>query len=536
MSRAQGDRVLSDRRGAIAITGGLVAMTAVLGWFLVSTSSRAQGVDLTTAELVPGDSTMYVAVNTKLDSSEWIAAFDLVEKLGFEDPENELIDAVEEGGAVDWEDDVAPFLGGNAAFYMRDYDWSGDAPEEFGVIVRASDASRAMEVVFEQLGADDTQEAEYEGQAYYYIPDPIDGDGYLARIGEHLVITGTEEEMERVIDVAQGREPSLKDDSEFAALHDELTKNFIGFVYMDTEKLLSGALESGLGVFFEDEDDLWQWGSSKTASVISAKDGGFVFQSAGQTEPSPISPLLTARGESRFANIVPADAAMFFSIYDIAGAWGGIQEAWGDQLDEIARTDGEYDSFDDAMNDAASEIGIEDVNELIELFNGEAALAAWFPNGDEDDGLFALLAEVRDEVRLRDIIAGIDSIDVTGEETWGGVNVTLVEDEADPGEELAYAITDGYLLFGDQQAVQMVLEADGGRLGDSARFKGAQSTMGTSLGSFAYFDFQSLFEVFGGDEYIGDDEFRIDALQALMFTMVEEGGFTRVAGAVTIDD
>lgn len=529
-------QMLANRRNALAVTVGLAVLTVALGWLLVSASGRAQGVDLTTAALAPEDSTVYVAINTRLDSSEWIAAFDLIENLGLEDPEDELIDAVESGGAVEWEDDVAPFLGGNAAFYMRDYDWSGDAPEAFGVILKASNAGRAMEVIFEQLGGDDFEELDYEGQTYYFVPDPIDGDGYLARLGDHLVFTGNEDEMLRVIDVAQDRAPSLRDDPEFTALHDELTKNFIGFVYMDTEKLLTGALESGLGVFLEEDDELWQWGSGKSASVISAKGGGFVFQSAAQTETSPISPLMKAREESRFANMVPADAAMFFSVFDIAGAWNGIRDAWGDELDEIARTDGEYDSFDDALDDAASELGIEDVTELIELFNGEAALAAWFPASDEDEGLFAFLAEVRDELRLRDIIENIDSIDVTGEENWGGVAVTLFEDEDDPGEAIAYAITDRYLLLGDPGAVQMVLEADGDGLGESARFRGAQSTMGTSLGSFAYFDFQPLFEVFGGGEFFSDDEFQLDALQALMFTMVEQGGFTRFAGAVTIDD
>ncbi|MEX0782096.1 MAG: DUF3352 domain-containing protein [Dehalococcoidia bacterium] len=528
--------VLSRRSGAVALTGGLAALAVVLGWFLVSASGRAQGVELTTAELVPQDSTIYVAVNTKLDSSEWIAAFDLVEKLGLDDPESELIDAVEGGGEVDWEDDVAPFLGGNAAFYMRDYDWSGDPPEEFGVIVRAANAGRAMEVVFEQLGGGDPDEAEYEGQTYYFIPDPIDGDGYLARIGSHLVITATEAEMERVIDVAQGREPSLKDDSEFAALHDELTRNFIGFVYMDTEKLLGGALQSGLGVFVEDEDDLWQWGSSKTASVISAKDGGFVFQTAGQTEASPISPLLTARDESRFAGMVPADTAMLFSVYDVAGAWDGIIDAWGPYLDDAVAAEGEYDSYEEALDEAAAELGVENFEDFLELFDGEAALAAWFPTDDEDDGLFAFFAEVSDDARLREIIEGLDTIEVTGTETWGGVEVTLTEDEENPGEELAYTITDGYALFGDPEAVRRILEHEGDTLAGSGRYRSAKDTLGTRLGSFAYFDFPRIFTVFGGDEYVSEDELNMSALQALLFTMVEDGGFTRAAGAVTIDD
>jgi hypothetical protein len=530
-------QALTSRPAAVAITGGLAVMAAVLGWFLVSASGKAEGVDLTTAELVPHDTTVYVALNTKLDSSEWIAAFDLLEKLGAEDPEEELINAAEEDGLVDWEDDVAPFLGGNAAFYMGDYDWSsGDAPNEFGVIVQAADAERAMEVVFEQLGGDEADEVEYEGQVYYYIPDPIDGDGYLARIGSHLVVTGSEAEMERVIDVAQGREPSLKDDAEFAALHDELTKNFIGFVYMDTEKLLSGALEAGLGVLFEDEDELWQWGSSKTASVISAKDGGFVFQAAGQTEPSPISPLLTAREESRFAQMVPADAAMFFSIYDVAGAWDGITDAWRDELDEIVRADGEFDSFDEAMDDAAAEIGVDEFEDFIGLFKGEAALAGWFPTADEDEGIFAGLVEVNDEARLREILEESDSIDILREETWGGVEVSIYEGDDEPGEEFAFAITDGYALLGDPEAVQMVLESDGDSLADTARYQDAKETLGMRLGSFGYFDLATLIETFSGDDFVTGEVFRAEALQALIFNLVEDGGFTRSAGAVTIGD
>jgi hypothetical protein len=342
--------------------------------------------------------------------------------------------------------------------------------------------------------------------------------------------------MESVIDVAQGREPSLKDDAEFAALHDELTKSFLGFVYMDTEKLLSEALEGGLGVFVEDEDELWQWGSSKTASVVSAKDGGFVFQSAGQTETSPISPLLAAREESRFATIVPADAAMFFSIYDVAGAWGGIREAWGDEIDDAIRAEGEYDSLDEALDDAARDIGVDDFEEFIGLFDGEAAFAAWFPTADEDDGVFAGLVEVNDEARLRDILENSESIDILREETWGGVEVSVYEGDEDPGEEFAFAITEGYALLGDPQAVQMVLESDGDSLADSARYQSAKETLGMRLGSFGYFDLGTLIEVFSGDDVVTGEVFQADALQALIFNIVEDGGFTRSAGAVTIDD
>ena len=525
---------VASKPAAIAITVGLAAMAAVLGWFLISASGKAEGVELTSADFVPGDASIYVALNTKLDSSEWIAAFELVERLGVEDPQSELIDSIESGGDVDWDDDVAPFLGGNAAVYVRSYDFSGNTPEEFGVIVRASDAARAMDVILEEIGEDDPEAFEYEGQEYLFIPDPIDGDGYLARIGDHLIFTANEDEMRRVIDVAQGREPSLKDNSEFAALHDELTKHFIGFVYVDAELLVGGLLQSGLGVFLDDPEELWKWGSSKSAMVMSAKDGGFVFQSAGKTQESPLSPLLKARDESRFSKLVPADTAMFFSIDVFAGGWEGIRTTWAAQFDEIVAAEGQYESLDDALAGGADELGIDSVEEVIDLLNGETAFAAWFPTDNEDDGLFALLAELRDENRMRQIIADLDDLEISGTETIDGVEVTLGEDE--DGEEFAYAITDGYLLVGNVGAVRNILKADGDSLAESDRFKDAKSTLDTRLGAFAYFDFPALFDVFGGDEFVSEDELDVRALGALLFTMVEDGGFTRFSGALTIED
>lgn len=527
-------RSQANKSAAIAVTVGLAAMAGVLGWFLISASGKASGVELTSADLVPEDASVYFAINTKLDSSEWIAAFDLVERLGVDDPESELRDAIESGGEVDWDDDVAPFLGGNAAVYVRNYDFSGAAPDEFGVIIRASDAARAMEVILEQIGQDDSETFEYEGQEYLFIPDPIDGDGYLARIGDHLVFTGTQDEMERVIDVAQGREPSLKDNDEFDALHDELTKHFIGFVYIDAELLVGGLLQSGLGVFLEDEDELWQWGSSKSAMVISAKDGGFVFQSAGKTTESPLSPMLKARDESRFSKLVPADTAMFFSLRDLAAGWDTVRETWGAQLDEIIAAEGEYQSLDDALDGGAEELGIESIEEVIHLLNGETALAAWFPTPDEDDGLFAVMAEVSDQQRMREIIADLDDLEVTGTERIGGAEVSLGVDE--DGEEFAYTVTDGYLLVGNPEAVRRILDASGESLAESGRFRDAKSTLDTRLGAFAYFDFPALFRVFGGDEFVSEDELDINALSALLFTMVEDGGFTRFSGTLTIED
>ena len=84
--------------------------------------------------------------------------------------------------------------------------------------------------------------------------------------------------------------------------------------------------------------------------------------------------------------------------------------------------------------------------------------------------------------------------------------------------------------------MRRILNANGESLADSDRFRDARSTLDTRLGAFAYFDFPALFGVFGGDEFVSEDELDINALSALLFTMVEDGGFTRFSGALTIED
>ena len=104
----------------LAITAGLVAVAAVVGGVILFTSSRASEVNLTTASLVPEDAGIYVALNTDLSSSQWVNTFRLAERLGADDPEGDLKDGADTAG-LDWEDDVAPFLGGNAALYVQGF-------------------------------------------------------------------------------------------------------------------------------------------------------------------------------------------------------------------------------------------------------------------------------------------------------------------------------------------------------------------------------------------------------------------------------
>ena len=70
------------RKPAVLISVALAVVAAVVGGAILFTSSKASGVDLTSAKLVPADASLYVGMNTDLSSSQWVAAFDLVKRLG----------------------------------------------------------------------------------------------------------------------------------------------------------------------------------------------------------------------------------------------------------------------------------------------------------------------------------------------------------------------------------------------------------------------------------------------------------------------
>jgi hypothetical protein len=511
----------------LTLTGGLVAVAAVVGGAIWYTSSQASEVNLTTANFVPEDAGVYFALNTDLTSSQWVSTFNLAERLGTEDPEEELKDSADDAD-IDWEDDVAPFLGGNAAIFVRGIDI-----ENFGaqgaVILKCTDAEAALEVIEDQAGLGD--EDEYEGIEYFEAAD----GGYAAVIGDHLVIAFDEESLEAVIDVHLGNEKSLASNADFQRLRDELTRNFLGFVYVNAEDLLGNVFLDDPVIRAAIEDS----GSGDlilkpAAWVLGATSDGFEFQAASIGSAGAVSPMLAPR-ESKLIKHVPADAAIFFSTANIAATWEAVLKDARPEIDEAIREEGEYDSLDDALEAAGEELGIESVEQLIELLTGETAVAAWFPSGDEDDAEWVLLAEV-DEGAAKDLLEDIVASQGSGStssESVNGHEVTVFE--SDDGEDGAYAFLDGNLVFGTRDAVARVLTNEEPPLSDLRKYRDTVEQMPSSLGTFGYFDLSKLLRLAEGGVPAELDEAE-EALSGLIINGVDERGIVRYSGILTVEE
>jgi hypothetical protein len=511
----------------LAITVALAALAAVVGGAILITSGRASEVNLTTASLVPEDAGAYFALNTDLSSGQWVNTFRLAERLGADDPKNELKDGAS-SAELDWEDDVAPFLGGNAAVFVRGLSIS-DISAQGAVILRCKDSKRALKVIEEQGGKG--EEGEYGGVEYFQTEAE---DGFVARIDEHLVIAFDEDSLHAVIDVHNGKTRSLASTDGFKRLRDELTGNFLAFVYLDTENLVGDfILDDPVVKAALEESGAGDAAFKPAGWVIGAKKDGFEFQAASIADSGVVGPMIAPR-KSNLVKYVPADAAIFFSTVDIAKTWDAVLKDAGPKIDEAVREQSDYDDLDDAMRAAGEQLGIRSLEDVIQLLNGETALAAWFPDGDQDHPEGVLLAEV-DQAKAKDLLTKMANSSPQGSrtQTVAGTEMTVFRDEG--GEEGAFAFKDGNLLLGTKAAVVKVLENTDPPLGSLKRYTQTIDEMPTSLGTYAFLNMSTILRLAEGGVPADLDEAE-RALSGLIINVVDERGVFRLSGILTVED
>ena len=514
----------SRRRASLLISVVLAIVAAVVVGGLLVFSAKAEKVELTTARLVPNDAGIYVAINTNLASSEWVRAFNLVELLGQMDPEAALRRSAETDGDVNWEEDIVPFLGGDAGFFLRSFDvGSSDLAGAF--IIRTTDPRRALDVLVEQS---ELSMVTKEHLSITYYTDDSEGF-YAAILGDHLAVALDDESITDVIEVFAGERESLANVDDFQGLQSELTQNFLGFIYINSEILLRNSLD----------DDLLQAALAQAgadialepvAAVITATKDAFVYEMVSVSEPGVVSPVLKPR-LSRFASAVPADTAIFISSFALAKAFLEAQELAEEDINAAIRESG-YSSIDELFSEAGEELGLNSLEDLLNLFEGETAFAVWFPGGEQEDAEGLVLSEVGDPMRAREIIDALILRSQTREALSVGDTEVLVISQ-DDGRKLAFAIDGSDLLIGTLGGVTRTLEGNGPVLASSELYREAVAELSGGLGSYVYFDLQALLGLAEGSLPPELDEAQ-RALAGLIFNMVEENGITRASGILTV--
>ncbi|MCY3601589.1 MAG: DUF3352 domain-containing protein [Chloroflexi bacterium] len=423
--------------------------------------------DIPTAHLVPHDAALYVALSTDLDSPSWGDAFDESEDVGAEDPLAQLRDLLATELGIDWEEEVEPFLGGAAVFFISSLGDGDEGDPAGAVIFRANDARAAEGVILSR------RSDSFEGRRYRDVPYKVmEEGGVLAVIGDHFVYAADEPTLQAIVDTHLGDTRALADADDFRRLRNALEGDALAFVYIHPGNLTSAmdeALErSGAEEAPGEEPDILaiigldKLFAEPIGVVVKTAEDSFRIQAAMLGDPGPLVPLLRPR-DSRFAEMVPAETVVFASAYDIAGV---VDEAFGDTGLAARLRDAVLESADEE-----GELGL--VEDILSLLDGETALAMW-PSAQHDDFDFVLLAEVDNEEYARELL---------GE---------LFAEPLDAGE-VALLVEDGIAALGPTAAaIEAVLDGAGPSLAASGHFASTVSTLDNELATFAYVDITGL--------------------------------------------
>ena len=458
-------RRISPRLALIALVALAVVVAVVLSLVLREGDIPAptDGIgDIPSAHLVPDDVALYVGLGSDPDGPVWQEAFALIERLGVEDPLGRLREGVEADGEVDWQAEIEPFLGGAAVLFISRLGSGDDEPLPGAVIFEARDA-RAAEAVILDRRTDTYREGAYEGVSYKVM----EAGGVLAVIGGYFVYASDEATLRAIVDARQGESRALADADDFRRLRNALEGDALAFVYLNPGALMPEVSEAALEEAAPDLlsvvglEDLFD---RPLGVVVRAGAGGFAVEAVMLGDPGPIVPLLRPR-DSRFAEMVPGETAVFVSAYDLAGV---VDDAFG--------STGLTDRLRDAVLDGAEEAGgLAALEDLLALLEGEVALALWLSE-DGQDFEFVILAEIDDdlEARARDII---------GE---------LLAEALDTGD-VTLAVEGGIAIVGSSPAaVDAVGAGRDSSLASSERFTTTAARLEAPLATFAYIDILRL--------------------------------------------
>ena len=455
--------------------------------------------DLPTAHLVPEDVALYVGLSTDLDAKSWLGAFALLERLGIEDPLGRVREGLEGEGEVDWDDEIEPFLGGAAVIFLVRFD-AEDAGPVGAVIFHARDASAAEAVILSRR-SDGFVERDYRDVAYKVM----DEGGVIAVIGDHFIYAVDETTVRAIVDASLGETRSLADSDDFRRLRNALDGEALAFVYVHPGSLMAEALDTppeedgpdilsllGLGDLF----------SAPMGVVVRSGESAFRVEAVMLGDPGPIVRLLRPR-ESRFARLVPAEAAIFVSTYDIAGV-----------VDDFFGSSGFGQLLRDAVVDGGAEEGeIARIEDLLSLLDGEVAFAIW-TSDDGESAEMVLLAEVDDEDRARELLE-----EFVGDSLTEGETVLSVED--------------GIAIIGSRAAIEFVRSPSGPTLAGSERYAATVAELDAPLATFAYIDIWRL--IASGEDDFDDLDLDLDGdALGLIVNLVWEDDRVQVEAALSI--
>ena len=491
-------------------------------------AAQSATVSFSTAELAPADAFAYSVMTLDNESDQWLLSEELLRRAGF----GEAIDQAISEELTDENGKPLPldaFMGGEIAVVVDESTLNTAVEEslgsdELGMMTGDLDASdddadtndlqgvaaildaRAPDTAWigisESASDDNSQETDYNGTTIIFTePSGEDDSGMAtARVGDHILIASTPEDLHPIIDTANGENENITSLPQFATALDALPTEFMSFTFVNN----GVASDVDLGPFESSFSSLVN--DSFTGITVAADQPGFRFESVTIPGEDALPPIPAAYDSSLEA-LAPEDALVFFSAPDLGAS--GVLDALGAALIGIAfgmgdpsMTGGTPEATADPdaaiakqYEDAAGILGVNLQTDLFQQFAGE--YGAWLTADaamESGSGVFASQVSDPDTVsntlmQLSFLIQGAmggDSALATRAVGQGSVYTMDLGD----GMAFEFGVIGDMFVMGTSDAVDRFAGTDSASLAGDTLYQDVMGTLPEERNSIFFIDLE----------------------------------------------
>jgi hypothetical protein len=524
---------------AVLMLLSMIAGGAIFGSARIA---RAQETPLDTATISPETTLVYASISLATDSDQWQRASDVMVTLGLGSLEDVIADATsDEDSGITFED----LQGGEIGLVVSSLDAASDATSDLTGVTGGLDTTDAAGmantaasedgvatiikvdrpvVLWAKAQADllrtatergvTVETTDYEGVTIEFVPgDESTGESGTAQalVGDFIVVANRVEDVEPIIDTANGSGTALSDTENFTKLEPSLEQDFLVFGYINGPALAAAGMTEGSG-------DLAAIGSISAVTAYTAfvgyiVDAGIRIDSVSVNEDGT-APVLAPSGFSpSLASKVPDDTMLFLDGSDLAstGALDAIalifaQGVLGIESDATPSAGQSAEEYaDEIFSQSAQVIGFNVKTDLIDQLQGEYGLALWGLNLIDPSGLGLLFVSgVENQATVQDVVSKISLLAQSaggGEFTVStrtvGESVINTIDLSSSGFPitLSYGVVGENLIISLGSGLEGYLTSQPSSLADSDAYKSALSEVPENPASVFYLDLAQLIPI-----------------------------------------
>jgi hypothetical protein len=503
---AAGEPARSRSAWAKPVVIAVVALVVVAGIAVGALAFALRGSSDTITKLVPSDASVYATVYLDPALSQKLAIRNLMKKFPAVDTTGELnnrlndfFDSAFEGSGISFEQDVAPWIGGQLGAVVKVENTATSA----ALLIASKDdaaATAALSKLKGQLGNNgDSFTTEQHGGVTLTIGTPSSGTDkhVFGMVGHTVIFASATTIAESVIDTSQGSHANITSSAGYTNVQKGLPKDRLAMVFIDAAPLikdleqsdLSSAAAAGL------PGPVTALEAYRAAGItVSAADSGITVDVSVDLDASKLSAeqrasLTAAPHDNTTYRFVPRSSYVLIA---------------GENLDRTIRAGvNAAIKQDPSVKDNTDELGLTGSGNVVDTLTGDYALTAG--PGYETGGFpgVALVAGTKDLVKMQhfldhsagELFGGLTGTASTTEQYQG---VTITYWEAPPDSVIpispAYAVTDGMAIVAlSPGEIKGVIDAKGGtNITDSVNYQAAQAAAVSNTTSVVYVDVEAV--------------------------------------------